>query len=301
MARWFADSRGDAINDDRVVRAPSHRFLTPSPLARWFDGSQGDAANGPSVRRTPEVAHSLRASNAGQLPHRLPFRRCAIYSRRPAARRHTRRSLLLSPALRRPTPPLDALFSSLLPSVVPTIAHFTGGSSFGIGGAPESNWPLSLDKPLTAELHSYGLLVPPGCRLAKPWSVSKDGYPTQDDPATPKELRTHPGDRGGGGGQRRRHPASPLGDNPPPPAAAPTMAPAVAPSEYELPPEQFLLRKDGDPDNSPGLLVALRASQATAAAAAREEAEIVVAIQAETTLAGNPTPVGEDDDDDDID
>ncbi|KAI5004064.1 hypothetical protein ZWY2020_031307 [Hordeum vulgare] len=71
------------------------------------------------------------------------------------------------------------------------MAHFTGGSSFDAGGAPQSNWPLSLDKPLTEELHSYGLLVPPGCRLAKPWRVSKDGYPTLDDPATLEQLRTN--------------------------------------------------------------------------------------------------------------
>ncbi|KAI4989534.1 hypothetical protein ZWY2020_036851 [Hordeum vulgare] len=320
MARWFADSRGDAINGDRVVRAPSHRFLTPSPLACWFDGSRGDAANGPPVRPTPEAAHSLRGSNAGQLPCRLPFRRCAIYSRRPAARRHTRRSLLLSPALRCPAPPLDALFSSPLPSIVPTMAHFAGGSSSGAGSAPESNWPLSLDKPLTAELHSYGLLVPPGCRLTKPWRVSKDRYPTQDDPATPEELRTHPGDRhningrhsfwdgksyydvitrhrqaavaagNAGGIQLRRRATIP---NPPPAALA--MAMVVAPPEYELPPEQFVLHEDGDPDDSPRLLVALRASQATMAAAAREEAEIAAA------LAGNPAPVSKDDDDDDID
>ena len=61
------------------------------------------------------------------------------------------------------------------------------------------------------------------------------------------------------------------------------VAPAV-PAEYEVPPEQFVLREDGDPDDSPGLLVAMRASPATAAAtavaaAARKEAEITAAIQ----------------------
>ncbi|KAI5005845.1 hypothetical protein ZWY2020_033088 [Hordeum vulgare] len=75
------------------------------------------------------------------------------------------------------------------------MAHFAGGSSSGAGGVLESNWPLSLDKPLMEELHSYGLLVLPGCRLAKPCRVSKDGYPTLDDPATPEPLRTHPGGR----------------------------------------------------------------------------------------------------------
>ncbi|KAI5015705.1 hypothetical protein ZWY2020_057095 [Hordeum vulgare] len=42
------------------------------------------------------------------------------------------------------------------------MAHYAGGSSSGAGGASESNWPLSLDKPLTEELHRYGLLVPSG-------------------------------------------------------------------------------------------------------------------------------------------
>ncbi|KAI4986458.1 hypothetical protein ZWY2020_019088 [Hordeum vulgare] len=69
------------------------------------------------------------------------------------------------------------------------------GSSSGGGGASESNWPQSLDKPLTQELYRFGLLVPPGCRLAKPWMICKDGYPTLDNPATPEQLRVHPGGR----------------------------------------------------------------------------------------------------------
>ncbi|KAI5021851.1 hypothetical protein ZWY2020_058581 [Hordeum vulgare] len=101
MSRWFADSRGDAINGDRIVRAPSHRFLTPSPLACWFAGSRGDAANGPS--------RAIAATISGD-----------------------------------------------------------------------------------EELHSYGLLVLSGCCLAKLWKVSKDGYPTQGDPAAPEELRPIP-------------------------------------------------------------------------------------------------------------
>ncbi|KAI5001467.1 hypothetical protein ZWY2020_026117 [Hordeum vulgare] len=68
-----------------------------------------------------------------------------------------------------------------------------GGSSSGGGGAPESNWPQSLDKSLTQELYNFGLLVPPGCRLAKPWRICKDGYPTLTNPATPEQLRVHPG------------------------------------------------------------------------------------------------------------
>ncbi|KAI4986561.1 hypothetical protein ZWY2020_019191 [Hordeum vulgare] len=41
------------------------------------------------------------------------------------------------------------------------------------------------------ELHRYALLVPPVCRLAKPWRVSADGYVTLGTAATAKELRTH--------------------------------------------------------------------------------------------------------------
>ncbi|KAI5010628.1 hypothetical protein ZWY2020_012765 [Hordeum vulgare] len=41
--------------------------------------------------------------------------------------------------------------------------------------------PLTL--PTTEELHRYGLLVPPGCRLAKRWRVGKE------------ELRNHHGGR----------------------------------------------------------------------------------------------------------
>ncbi|KAE8775428.1 hypothetical protein D1007_52043 [Hordeum vulgare] len=194
-----------------------------------------------------------------------------------------------------------------------------GGSSSGGGGdgAPESNSPQSLDKPLTQELFNFGLLVPPGCRLAKPWRICKDGYPTLTNPATPEQLRVHPGGRYNThdrhafwdgknyndvmrrcrqaaavaeGVPRRRRAAIPH----PPPAA-----PAV-PAEYEVPPEQFVLHEDGDPHDSPGLLVAMRASQATAAAAAttaaaREEAEIAAAIQATAAAGANPSP------DDDID
>ncbi|KAE8788635.1 hypothetical protein D1007_37200 [Hordeum vulgare] len=188
-----------------------------------------------------------------------------------------------------------------------------GGSSSGGGGAPESNWPQSLDKPLTQELYNFGLLVPSGCRLAKPWRICKDGYPALDNPATPEQLRVHPGGRYNTRGRhaywdgknyngvitrRRRHPTSPSGGDPPPTSGGPGGGPSV-PAEYEVPPEQFVLREDGDPDDSPGLLVAIRASQATAAAVAREETEIAAAIQATEAAAAvgaNPPPVGDDDD-----
>ena len=51
----------------------------------------------------------------------------------------------------------------------------------------------------------------------------------------------------------------------------------------ELPPEQLVLREDGDPDDTPGYLVALRAS-AAAAAAAREAAEQAATIQAAAAI-----------------
>ncbi|KAE8773889.1 hypothetical protein D1007_53814 [Hordeum vulgare] len=174
-----------------------------------------------------------------------------------------------------------------------------GGSNSGGGSAPESNWPLSLDWLTTEELHRYGLLVPPGCRLAKLWRINKDGYAPHGDSATAEELRTH---RGGWYNIRGRH-AFWDGKNynaviaqlrPRRRAAVPQPQPTAPPipPEFDLPPEQ-----NGDPDDSPGLLVALRASQATAMAAAaaeaaREEAEIAAAIQA----AADPQPVVGDDD-----
>ncbi|KAI5004817.1 hypothetical protein ZWY2020_032060 [Hordeum vulgare] len=142
-----------------------------------------------------------------------------------------------------------------------------GGSSSGGGSAPESNWPNSLDQPATEELHRLGLLVPPGCRLAKPWWISKDGYPTKGDPPTAEELRTHRGGRYNASGRHafwdgksyyavvtqlrpRRRSTAPR----PPPAAPPV------PEEFDLPPLQIVLRDDGNPDDTSGLLVALRAS-----------------------------------------
>ncbi|KAI5014947.1 hypothetical protein ZWY2020_056337 [Hordeum vulgare] len=67
------------------------------------------------------------------------------------------------------SPPIAALLSSPVPCcssrpgpLAPAMAYSTDGSSFGIGGAPESNWPLSLDSPATEEPHRYELLVLPG-------------------------------------------------------------------------------------------------------------------------------------------
>ncbi|KAE8789009.1 hypothetical protein D1007_36870 [Hordeum vulgare] len=153
------------------------------------------------------------------------------------------------------------------------MAYSAGGSSSGACGAPESNWSWSLDSLATEELHRYELLVPPGCRLVKPWNVSKDGY------ATAEELRNH---RGGRHNIRIRHEfwdgknyndvivqhrrASVAAGNPSSIQRRPRrrtpipQPPSVALPEFELPPEKFIFREDGDPDDSPGLLVALRAS-----------------------------------------
>ncbi|KAE8817985.1 hypothetical protein D1007_04343 [Hordeum vulgare] len=83
-----------------------------------------------------------------------------------------------------------------------TQAFSSLGRSPGGGSAPESNWLLSLDQSATEELYRFGLLVPPGCHLAKPWRISKDGYVMQGDPATAEELCTH---RGGRYNIRGRH------------------------------------------------------------------------------------------------
>ncbi|KAE8786191.1 hypothetical protein D1007_39975 [Hordeum vulgare] len=138
------------------------------------------------------------------------------------------------------------------------MAHAGRSCSSG-SSALESSWPLSLDQPATEELYRYGLLVPPGCRLAKPWQINKNGYATQGNPATAEELRTH---RGGRYNIRGRH-AFWDGKNynaviaqlhprrqvavPQPPLAAPPVPP-----EFDLPPEQVVLREDGDPDDTPG-------------------------------------------------
>ncbi|KAI4979938.1 hypothetical protein ZWY2020_016691 [Hordeum vulgare] len=122
-----------------------------------------------------------------------------------------------------------------------------GGSSSDGGGAPESTWPNSLDQLATEGLHRLGLLVSPGCRLAKPWRINKDGYPMKGDPPTAEELRTH---RGGRYNARGRHafwdgksyyvvvaqlrPRRQASVPQPPPTFPPV------PEEFDLPPEQVV-------------------------------------------------------------
>ncbi|VAI58870.1 unnamed protein product [Triticum turgidum subsp. durum] len=193
---------------------------------------------------------------------------------------------------------------------------FHGGSSSGTDGDDgPSAWPSSLSTPETEELDRFGLLVPPGCRLPHDWKLDKDGFPRRGPGATAEEKRT--GGRNNIAGRHafwdgkdyvavigtyrlaesgvtpyligdrrcllvpRPHPVARGRRAPPPRAPAPADPPA--------PPEQLVLREDGDPDDTPGYLVALRASAAAAAAAeaaaaAREAAEQAATIQAAAAI-----------------
>ena len=63
------------------------------------------------------------------------------------------------------------------------------------GAAPGGHWPSSLTLGQTEDLARFGLYVPPAAKLPRPWRISADGFPTQGAPATPAELRAHPGGR----------------------------------------------------------------------------------------------------------
>ncbi|XBH80038.1 hypothetical protein VPH35_105867 [Triticum aestivum] len=180
-------------------------------------------------------------------------------------------------------------------------------------------WPTSIGVPETLELHRYCLLVPPGCRLPRNWKIDADGYATPGPGAMEEELRNHSGGWHNIKGRKRfwcgkdywevmaSFRLATAGETPdltgrsgrlraPPPPhdrhrrggghgvhQAPAPAPVSAPSPpgIDLPPEQVILREDGDPDDTPGYHVAVRASEAAAAAAeAMEAAEIAAAIQA---------------------
>ncbi|KAM3212322.1 hypothetical protein ACQJBY_065416 [Aegilops geniculata] len=180
-------------------------------------------------------------------------------------------------------------------------------------------WPTSIGVPETLELHRYCLPVPPGCRLPRNWKIDEDGYATPGPDATEEELCNHSGSRHNIEGRKRfwcgkdywevmaAFRLAAAGETPdltgrsgrlraPPPPhdrhrrgsghgvhPAPAPAPAAPPSPpgIDLPPEQVILREDGDPDDTPGYHVAVRASEAAAAAAeAMEAAEIAAAIQA---------------------
>ena len=170
------------------------------------------------------------------------------------------------------------------------------------GAAPGGHWPSSLTLGQTEDLARFGLYVPPAAKLPRPWRISADGFPTQGVPATPAELRAHPGGRYNRKGRRhfwkgkrfddvigafkraaRGLPVSDLshgaGPSQPRRAPAPTPAPA-APAEVVIPPEQAALQQDGDPEDTPGLLAILAQSAEEAAAAAALEAQEEAALQA---------------------
>ena len=170
------------------------------------------------------------------------------------------------------------------------------------GAAPGGHWPSSLTLGQTEDLARFGLYVPPAAKLPRPWRISADGFPTQGVPATPAELRAHPGGRYNRKGRRhfwkgkrfddvigafkRAARGLPVGDlsrgagpSQPCRAPAPTPAPA-APAEVVIPPEQAALQQDGDPEDTPGLLAILAQSAEEAAAAAALEAQEEAALQA---------------------
>ncbi|XBI42190.1 hypothetical protein VPH35_126550 [Triticum aestivum] len=187
------------------------------------------------------------------------------------------------------------------------------------GGGGCRSWPTSLGTPERDELIRLGLMVPPGCRLPHAFHITADGYPTRGPGANPDELRQHVGGRwniagrarfwegknywvvvaqarrelrtGGSSSAARGSSSAPRRPRRAPPAAAPSpssfrrpvpaIARAASPPVVEIPPEQFALREDGDPDDCPGYLIALRASQAEAApAAAAAEARVAAELQA---------------------
>ena len=171
------------------------------------------------------------------------------------------------------------------------------------GAAPGGHWPSSLTLGQTEDLARFGLYVPPAAKLPRPWRISADGFPTQGVPATPAELRAHPGGRYNRKGRRhfwkgkrfddvigafkRAARGLPVGDlsggaGPSQPRGcipAPTPAPA-APADVVIPPEQAALQQDGDPEDTPGLLAILAQLAEEAATAAALEAQEEAAQQA---------------------
>ncbi|XBI30937.1 hypothetical protein VPH35_054577 [Triticum aestivum] len=195
------------------------------------------------------------------------------------------------------------------------MAFGDSGGSDNSGGS----WSTSLSTPETDELIRLGLMVSRGCRLPNAFRMTADGYPTRGPGASPDELRRHKGGRwnivgrtkfwkwkdywrviaqarresraGGSSSASGGSSSAPRRPRHPPPAATPspsssrcpvpTLAGPASPPAVEIPPEQFAMREDGDPDDCPGYLIALRASQEeAAAAAAAAEAREAVELQA---------------------
>ncbi|XBI18129.1 hypothetical protein VPH35_060001 [Triticum aestivum] len=128
------------------------------------------------------------------------------------------------------------------------------------GAAPGGHWPSSLTLGQTEDLARFSLYVPPAAKLPRPWRISADGFPTQGVPATPAELRAHPGDATTG--------------------RAAAIFGRATPAEVVIPREQAALQQDGDPEDTPGLLAILAQSAEEAAAAAALEAQEEAALQA---------------------
>ncbi|XBH82952.1 hypothetical protein VPH35_071493 [Triticum aestivum] len=172
-------------------------------------------------------------------------------------------------------------------------------ASDGSGGS----WPTSLSTPETDELIRLGQMVPPGYRMPHAFRMTADGFWKGKDywrvvAQARRESRTGGSSSAPGGSSSAPGGSSSAPHRPrrPPPAAAPspsssrrlvpTLAGTASPPVVEILPEQFALREDGDPDDCPGYLITLRASQAEVAAAeAREAAELQAALDVAATMA----------------
>ncbi|VAH70903.1 unnamed protein product [Triticum turgidum subsp. durum] len=185
-------------------------------------------------------------------------------------------------------------------------------ASDGSGGS----WPTSLSTPETDELIRLGMMVPPDCRLPHVFDITADGYTTRGPGASPDELRRHEGGRWNIVGRARLvvwpgrlvvwpgrlvvcparlvfcpalAPPSPSGGRAvsklvPPSSSRPR--PARLPSRCRDPTRVVHTGEDSDLDDCPGYLIALRASQAEAAAAeAREATEQQAALDVAAAMA----------------
>lgn len=183
--------------------------------------------------------------------------------------------------------------------------------------ASGGSWPSSLGTLEIDELIRLWLMVSPGCRLPRVFHITADGYPTRGPDATTEDLSTHHGGRWNIDGRHRYwddkdywavvselrrmtdgwSSASPRSRRCPPtvtpsthsscrPAPALAIAGSSAPPAIEIMPKQAVLREDGDPDDTPGYLLALRVLQTEAAAVAvtREAAELQATLQAAAAM-----------------
>ncbi|XBI23542.1 hypothetical protein VPH35_048763 [Triticum aestivum] len=186
-------------------------------------------------------------------------------------------------------------------------------ASDGSGGS----WPTSLSTPETDELIRLGMMVPPDCRLPHVFHITADGYTTRGPGTSPMSSAgtraaggTSSAALGSSGVANRRlvvwpgwlvvcparlvfcpalAPPSPSGGRAisklvPPSSSRPR--PARLPSPCRDPAGAVHTGEDSDPDDCPGYLIALRASQAEAAAAeAREATELQAALDVAAAMA----------------